>query len=115
MPIVDITTQSDADFICPFVLVDASKAPINLTGFALWMGVREKAADTDEPLRLSTATGEIVITDAPNGKFTVTISQARLARLPAGSYVHSLIRQSGAGPKIPCWTGTLTHTPGPSR
>ncbi len=49
--------------------------PVDITGAALDMQVRAQAADYGaiELISASTAFGRIVITDSPNGKFTVTI------------------------------------------
>jgi hypothetical protein len=65
-------------------------------------------------IELTTENGGIIITDPPNGKFTVAITQEQLERLPPGSYVHSLIR-SVEGLELAMWYGTLTHAAGPSR
>lgn len=116
MPIVNIITKSDVAFVRAFAYADQSNAPIDLTGYAMWMKLRLSAVDSNVWLRLGTDTGEIVVTDATNGKFKLVIPQRKLADLPPNTYVHSLVRSNGAalGP-LPVWTGTLIHSKGPSR
>ena len=115
MATVNIVVENDADFYRRFqyVTVDSS-SPINITGASLEMMLRRKAADVDAVLRLGTDTGEIVITDAAHGFFTVKITQDTLERLGLGDFAHSNIMTLG-GLKTRIWSGTFTNNPGPTR
>jgi hypothetical protein len=116
MPIVNITTENDADFIRGFIYrYMPSGTPVDLTGNTLQMGVRANATDIEEQLLLTTENGGFVITDPVNGSFTLTILQAQLERLPIRTFDHSLIRITPSGAKKRIWSGTLTNNPGPSR
>ncbi|UEM11980.1 hypothetical protein J4G43_047325 [Bradyrhizobium barranii subsp. barranii] len=116
MAIVDITCENDADFIRGFVYqtTDTPPVPVDLTGNTMRMGIRHRAADATEEMLLTTENGGIAITDAPNGKFTVWITQAQLLDLTVGDYEHSLIRITG-GLHLRVWSGTLVNNPGASR
>jgi hypothetical protein len=115
MAIVNITTETDADFIRSFAYqYTPSNLPVDLTGNTMRMGVRKNAADVAEVLLLTTENGLITITDPANGLFTVWMKQADLERLPIDTYDHSLVRNTGTL-QLRIWSGTLTNTPGPSR
>lgn len=126
MAIVNISTVSDADYNRAFsymVITDATAdpvtmAPFDLTGSKLRMGVRKQAEDHEEDLLLTTENGGIVIFDALNGQFYITISKQQLSDLPTGTYVHSLVRIMSFTDQdftYRVWSGTLTHSAGPSR
>jgi hypothetical protein len=113
--IVNITVENDADFYRVFQYVtESSGAPINMTGGTLEMMLRRHAEDVEALMRLATDTGEIVMTDPPNGFFTILIKQEDLERLDLGSYDHSLIMTQG-GFKTKIWNGTLVNNAGPTR
>lgn len=114
MTIVNITVENDADFYRVFKYQTISGVPINITGASMVMMLRRHAADDTAMMRLGTDTGEIVITDAANGLFSIRIAQADLEKLGLGEYAHSNIMTSG-GFKRSLWTGTFTNNPGPSR
>jgi hypothetical protein len=119
MAIVNITCWNDVDFIRGFVFYQISQdgsagAPFDLTGNMLRMGIRFNAVDVIEEMELTTENGGIAITDPANGKFTITIMQDQLVRMPLGNYEHSLIRISGVN-KFRIWSGSLTLNPGASR
>ncbi len=124
--IVNITTRSDCDFVRAFVYQTQvpnatgtyDLVPFNLTGAKMRMGIRKQAEDHEEQILLTTENDGIVIFDAGGGKFYVTIRQTELLELPAGTYVHSLIRimtYRDQDFRYAVWSGTLTHTVGPSR
>src|SRR5437870_278765 len=122
MAIVNITTVSDADFVRAFQYKTLDGAggsiPFDLTGARLRMGIRRHAADYEELLLLTTENGGILINDAPNGIFTVTIRKETLLDLPVGDYQHSLIRIMAFPDQAflyRLWTGSLVHSAGPSR
>ena len=115
MATVNITTQNDADFIRAFAYQTVSGTPIDLTGDKMRMGVRRHASDATEQLLLTTENGGLEITDAPNGRFQVWITNEQLLLLPLGDYDHSLIRIVPTGMQLRVWSGALTVNPGPSR
>src|SRR5437764_4770940 len=116
MSVVDITCWNDSDFIRGFIYqtTDATPVPINLTGNTMRMGVRHRAEDATEEMLLTTENGGLAITDAINGKFSVTITAAQLLQLPLGSYEHSLVRVA-SGQHLRVWSGTLINNAGASR
>jgi hypothetical protein len=114
MATVNITVANDADFFRSFLYQTISGDPVDLTGAAFVMMVRRHAKDNVAYLSLSTETGEIVITDAPGGSFTVLITQQRLEEMTTGSYDQSLVMTLN-GVKQQLWSGQLTINPGPSR
>jgi len=114
MSIVNITVENDADFYCVFQYQTVSGVPIDITGMSMVMMLRRRAADETALLRLGTDTGEIVLVDPVNGKFTVRIMQATLEVLGLGEFDHSNVMSSG-GYKRSVWTGKLINNPGASR
>jgi hypothetical protein len=116
MAIVNITCENDADFIRGFAYQYLDGSPVDLTGNTLRMGIRHHATDAHEDLLLTTENGGLVISDPPNGKFTLIILQAQLLRLQTGPYQHSLVRIAPSGPwHLRIWSGSLVNNPGPSR
>jgi hypothetical protein len=115
MSICNITTESDADFYRGFIYKTALGVGIDLTGVTMKMLVRAHAEDATLALSLTSADGDIVISNTPTGSFTVRITQAKLLLLNPGEYVHSLIMTQVDGLKVPIWRGTLVHSMGPSR
>lgn len=116
MAIVSITTNNDCDFNRTFVWQTVGGAAIDLTSMTLFMLLRLNASDPTAVARFATDTHEITILAPPTaGKFQLFIPQATLAKIGAGNYDHSLIRQDGSGNKISIWTGTFIINPGPSR
>jgi hypothetical protein len=101
--IVNITVENDADFYWQFQYVDATLAPIDMTGASLEM-----------MLRLATDSSDFVLVDPGNGMFTLMIRQPVLQKLALGSYDHSNIMTQG-GIKTRIWSGTLTNNAGPTR
>jgi hypothetical protein len=121
MAIVNITCENDADFCRGFIyqtlLSDGVTPgpPIDLTGNTMRMGIRFNAQDVNEEMLLTTSNGGITITDAPNGKFTVLITQAQLVQMQLGAYEHSLIRTTPSNQQLRVWSGSLVINPGASR
>jgi hypothetical protein len=120
MAICNITVENDADFYRQFAYktVDSTGTiftPIDLTGNKLRMGIRRHASDIAEELLLTTENGTLSIVDAPNGAFTVRITQAQLVQLEVGQYDHSLVRMPSMTETYRIWSGTLIITAGPSR
>jgi hypothetical protein len=115
MAIVNIWTENDADFNRSFLYQTTSSVPIDLTGSSLRMMLRQNASDVTVWLSLtSDPGGGITIIDAPNGSFSVLITQAQLEQLPVNDYQHSLIMTVGPQ-QTKIWNGTLTNSAGPSR
>ena len=114
MAVVNITTQNDADFYRSFVWQTIAGDPIGLGGMAFEMMLRRHAKDEAAVLRLATDTGEVVVTDAGNGVFTVRIAQGTLVRLGLGDFDQSMIATRG-GYKMRVWSGVLTNNAGPTR
>lgn len=115
MAIVNITVENDADFYRQFAYQMVDGTPINLTGNTMRMGVRRNAGDVTEEMLLTTENGALAIIDAPNGVFTVRITQDQLVHLDTGDYEHSLVRMPNTTEVYRIWSGTLTNNPGPSR
>lgn len=115
MTVVNITVENDADFYRAFqyVTIDTG-TPINITGGTMEMMLRHHAEDVEALLRLATDTGEIVLTNAATGSFTILIRQDVLERLGLGSFDHSnILTLNGLKRKI--WSGTLVNNAGPTR
>ena len=115
MTIVNITTENDADFyrVFQYVVVEGG-VPIDITGATMEMMLRRHKEDVAAVLRLATDTGEIVVVDPPNGKFTVLITQDTLERLGLGDFDHSNIMTIN-GLKLRMWSGLFTNIAGPTR
>lgn len=96
-------------------VVLASSVPIDLTGMTFKMGVRRHAEDATEALSLTTENGGVSVTDELNGRFLINFDHENLLKLPYGIYVHSLIAIESDDTRRLVWTGTLTHSAGPSR
>jgi hypothetical protein len=114
MAIVNITVENDADFYRVFQYQTVAGVPIDITGAALEMMLRRHAKDEAAVLRLATDTGEFVLTDPVNGKFSLRISQDTLEHLGLGDFDHSNIMTT-AGYKTRIWSGLLTNNAGPTR
>ena len=114
MTTVNITVTNDADFYRTFQYVHVDGPPIDITDCTMEMMLRRHASDAAALLRLGTDTGEIVIIDAVNGKFTVKIAQDELERLGLGDFDHSNIMTNTVG-KVKIWSGLLTNNAGPTR
>ena len=114
MAIVNITVSNDADFYRIFQYQTLSGVPINISGASFVMMLRRRAEDNVAVMRLGTDTGEMVITDAANGMFSVRIAQYDLERLGLGDFAHSNVMTT-AGYKSNIWTGTFTNNAGAAR
>ena len=114
MTVVNITVENDADFYRVFQYMTLSGLPIDITGATMWMMLRRHARDEAAVLRLGTDTGEIVLVDPVNGKFSVRIRQETRERLGLGEFDQSMIASISTY-KRNIWSGVLTNNPGPSR
>jgi hypothetical protein len=114
MATVNITVENDADFYRVFQYQTTDGDPIDMTGASLEMMLRRHAEDETALLRLGTDTGEFVVVDAVNGKFSLLIRQLTLEQLGLGSFDHSNIMTVG-GYKTKIWSGVLVNNAGPTR
>jgi hypothetical protein len=115
MAIVNITVANDADFYRSFQYQTTAGLPIDMTAVTeMVMKLRRHAEDSTAFLTLSTETGEIVITNAVGGQFTIMISQTDLLELSLGPYEQSLIMTINSIKKK-IWSGSLVVEAGPSR
>jgi hypothetical protein len=115
MAVVNIIVENDADFYRTFIWQTIEGAPIDLTGGTMEMMLRRRAEDQVAVMRLGTDTGEIAVTDATGGKFTVRIAQIELERLSLGEFDHSNIFTRSDGQKVRIWSGMFTNNAGPTR
>jgi hypothetical protein len=119
--IVNITTRSDSDFTRSFtyqyaaVPPSTTPTPIDLTGSSFRMVVRASAKDVGAYLDLSTDNGRITLTNPLLGQFQIMIPKSLYAGMPAGEYVHSLIRTRPDTVVEEVWYGALSHSIGPTR
>lgn len=65
-------------------------SPVDLTGAAARMQVRQKVTSPDVVIELNATNGRAVLTDAVNGEITLSISAVDTALLPAGVGVYDL-------------------------
>jgi hypothetical protein len=115
MPAVcNITLENDADFYRSFAYQNADGTPIDITGASFVMKLRRNAGDAIALLEIGSATGEISISDAANGLFTIMLRQTVLVEMGLGVYDQSLIIDLN-DILIPIWSGNLTINAGPSR
>lgn len=115
MATVNFTTSSDADLEQSFVL-RANGSPVDLTGSTFRMMVRKTRDGNEVFVSLDSAgLGGITITNAVGGIIDLVIPKARLQRMAAGAYVHSMIRTRPDGIFEEVWHGHLTHKVGPTR
>jgi len=114
MAVVNIIVQNDADFYRTFVWQTIDGNLISMGGMALEMMLRRHAKDEAAVLRLATDTGEVVVTNAGAGQFTVRISQDALEHLGLGDFDQSMIATRN-GYKVRVWSGLLTNNAGPTR
>ena len=82
MAIVNITVANDADFYRVFQYQTLSGVPMNMTGASLLMMLRRRASDETALLRISTDTGEMVLTDPLNGLFPSSFRNSRWSGSP---------------------------------
>lgn len=117
---VSLTTYSDADFIRRFIYL-ADDVPIDLSGSVLRLDVRSHVESHTTVVSLSSDAaysiefGGIRIINASGGEFVIHMPVTELRNMPAGDYVHSLIRQRPDQIFEPIWEGTLVHNLGPTR
>lgn len=99
---LNITIEQGATFIMPVQLstgglVSEGGTPVNLTGCSIRMHIRKRITDTNPLLALTTGTGEISITSAATGQFTVTITDEVTAAITWTAGVYDLEVETAGG------------------
>lgn len=69
----NILIEQGAIFSQQYTYTDSGGTPINLTGAKIAMQIRATAGDPVAQAEATTANGKIVLTDAANGVFTITL------------------------------------------
>jgi hypothetical protein len=124
--IVDINTQSDADYVKAFMVRVRNDAGAdyyyNFAGTTMELMVRKRPEDAEVYVELSTDPGDGIVLNASDplvldyfDTINIYITIEQLSKMPAGDYVHSLIMTRPDGIKDDIWRGTLTHAIGPTR
>lgn len=110
----DFPVRSNNDLFQPFRFEDENGNPIDITGASFRMSIIEGVAGAT-PLVTLTSPAEIQITDAPNGLFDVSLSNARLvaevlnaSAQDAGSFEYDLVFISSGGIATTLFEGTIT-------
>jgi hypothetical protein len=85
-----------------------NSAPLDITDFIIRMQVRTKASSPDIVLEASTTNGKILITDAPNGKCTITFSDPETSATAARSYVYDVEYEAPSGAVVRMLQGAFT-------
>ena len=93
----NITVEQGATFERTITVADDGVAR-DISGYTIRMQVRKRRSDTDTFLDIDTTSGEIAITDAANGIFTITLSATTTAALAEVSgYRYDLELEDGSG------------------
>ena len=105
-----INIAQNEDWIVPFIYsaVDSGgvSTPIDLTGSTLLLEIRVRESDVGVLLSLSSPDDGIVITDAVNGAFTITMDRDDLMQQPSAgelcerSFAADAKRLSGTHPRL---------------
>lgn len=121
-PIVTFRVRNNVDLKLPVTLkkrvADNTQAsgyrldPVNLTGAALVMDVRDQ--DENLKARFTTADGTILITDALLGKIQFEADKAFMLDIPEGQWSQDLVMIIGAG-TTGVWRGLFEVTDGQTR
>ena len=89
------TADQGATFSQVITWKDSTNSPIDLTGYAARMQIRQKVSSSVS-LALTTDNGRITLGDAA-GTITLGVSAADMEALPAGSYTYDLELISTSG------------------
>jgi hypothetical protein len=98
-----------------FAVKDAAGSPVNITGWQFRMHVRREAASRVVEVEFSSAAGDFVVIDAAAGQFQVVFAAAKLAQLPAQTYVHDLVITPPDAERKRLYRGTFTVEQGVTR
>ncbi len=94
---LNFIAEQNADFAETLAYLESDKiTPIDITGATFKMEVREGTGKT-VVLELSTANGRIVITDAANGRFSLTALKSIMETLAPNNYKYDLLITLGGG------------------
>lgn len=85
----------------------ATRAPIDVSGWALEMVVKAKRADTDPLLTLSTAQGGLSLDPATPGRIIIQMTALQTCAIGAGNRVFAIYRVDG-GQRLAVLTGRLS-------
>jgi hypothetical protein len=115
-----VQIAKNEDWVVPFTYGTTpdggiTVTPIDLTGSTLEMQIRKNEADHEATVSVTSADGSIIITDAPNGAFTILIDRDRLSRLAPGDYVTDLVRIAPSSLRERLFEGTATVVEGTTR
>lgn len=86
---------------------ETDNTPVNLTGYTLRMQVKSDPSSS-AMVTLSSSTGEIVITDATAGKFTINMSATNTNKLVLGKHIFDVLAISPGGERYTVFDGVLT-------
>lgn len=89
-----IVCEQGATFNLPLQWIDATGAPVDMTGYSAQMDVRASKTSAEVLVELSTANGRISLDSA--GNITLSISATDTATLIPGQYVYDLELTNGS-------------------
>jgi len=110
---LDIVIEQGATWEYPFTWTSGG-SPVNITGYSFKAQIRKKAAtsSTEPPVIITLNTpSEIVITDGPNGVYTITISDEVTSAMPNGLYVWDMFVEFPSGKVKKLWAGSVEFIP----
>lgn len=87
----ELTRRSAGGF--NFTVKDKTGAAINITGWAISYEVRPDPESTEVVASLITP-GGVLVTDGPNGKGRVVLTDIETATIPVGTYIGDLFRET---------------------
>ena len=109
----NIEIQQRATFTLQVTYADPNGVPIDLDGSTIRMDVRAKPDSTSTLFSLSSPSNGIVITDAPNGVFTITITDEQTSAPSAPiDGVYDVVVEDSAGAKSRILEGRALFTVG---
>ena len=100
----EVVSGNDKDL--NFSTLDQNDVAVDLTG-AIIIWALSRAASNKSRLITYTSPVQVTITDAANGKFTVSILDTDTETLKAGDYYHEVRVQSSGGLKTTVAIGTV--------
>jgi len=110
---LDIVIEQGATWEFPFTWTSGGN-PVDITGYEFKAQIRKKVAtSSNEPpviIQLETP-NEIVITDGPNGEYTITISDEITSTMPNGIYGWDMFVEFPSGKVRKLWVGAVEFIP----
>jgi hypothetical protein len=114
--LLTLTTATNATWSHGPVALVENAAPIALPAAAtIRMQLRATATEQNVALELSRADGTIVVIDANAATIAIEVPAARMANVPAGSYVFDIIVTQPSGRQHRPVAGTVTVAQGVTR